>query len=193
MPRIVRQKGTTSQPSSTATLKKEDWIDLEPDADQQFIDALGEDKLKELERMTEVVSPRTVLTPFPSEVKPAKINRGVSKPTPRRGVVNVRLEFTDGRPPVYQDVEGTLIGEHLGVVYFQGEWSIWHLQGKRRHANEIKMTTKERAMALAFAICYLPWHLYPADNGGARIRHSATPEQAKLQADYERILNSRKW
>lgn len=47
--RMIPADDMSPSPNSVR-MRKEDWIDLEPDANAKFIALLGEDKLRELER-----------------------------------------------------------------------------------------------------------------------------------------------
>lgn len=130
--------------------------------------------------------------PKPLPSSPPKINRGRQLPTPYRGVFELRLDFDDGRPPVFQKIEGTIVGA-FGVCKYQGKYSVTHIASRRRVTGD-SIKSIAGGVALALALAHLPWHLYPVTDGmsKAELAKAFTPASLQLKADYLAVLNSRK-
>jgi len=121
---------------------------------------------------------------------PPKINRGSKKPVPYRGTFDVRLVFGEGKNAYQtsQKYEGTIVGP-FGVAKVHGEWTVTLIAVKRKTATEVPVKSHAGGVALALALSHLPWHEYKVDEHGRRIETAASK---KLEADYLKILNSRK-
>lgn len=124
--------------------------------------------------------------PKPLPSSSPKINRGRKLPTPYRSVFDVQL-VSDGKY-VYQKYEGTIVGP-FGVARVHGQWTVTLIAVKRKTAEEVPVRSHAGGVALALALSHLPWHEYKVDEHGRRIETAASK---KLEADYLKILNSRK-